>query len=480
VFAGVGFATAAYATDIGGLVIKGPPEIAPLTYNGITLYGIIDVSTQYESRGAPLNGPIYSSLGMISPINRPGSRWLIAPNQESQSFIGIKFEKELGYGVTLLAKAESGFVPTTGQLADGLGSLRLNNGIPLAQQTASADSARAGQLFNGELWLGASSPVYGNIYVGRLNNLTLDMIGGYDPMGGYGFSLVAYNGSLVGGGSGEDYRVDQSIKYTYRYGPVHVAGFYGAPGTNLKDIWQVNAGFDYKGFSFDAVGGHASDAVSAAALSGAAFLGSPFLGARVYDSNVYGAFAKYKFDLGAIGSKDESAFRRSITFSGGYSRIDFSNPSDGGFGVGHTTIGGYEIGPQLSTSGSAGSGVVNYAYTGGDRLLDVSFVGVKYQHDPKWSFAAAYYRFDQNSFGFGVPKLQFYNGTSYSSTKCSSSSFTNCSGVEQVASIRADYQWSKNLNLYAGAAWSRVDDGLAFGYQEKEMYSTTLGARFAF
>jgi hypothetical protein len=98
-------------------------------------------------------------------------------------------------------------------------------------------------------------------------------------------------------------------------------------------------------------------------LSGAANFGSEFLGARIFDTDMYGLFAKYVFNLAKSGPLSTSDSK--LTVNGGYQRITFSNPSDGGYGPGHTTIGGYEIGPIFSTNASVVSGVVNYAYTGG-------------------------------------------------------------------------------------------------------------------
>jgi hypothetical protein len=247
----------------------------------------------------------------------------------------------------------------------------------------------------------------------------------------------------------------------------------------MKDIWQANAGFQYRGFSFDAVAGHANDEVSVSALAGPANLGSPFLGARVYNTDMYSFFGKYTFDLGPSSLKDDNGPGSSITISGGFEHIDFSNPTDGGFGPGHTTIGGYQLGPVYSTNGSIASGIVNYAYTGGDRIMDISFAAIKYQYDPKWAFSAGYYRYDQNSFGFGVNKLPGIV-SAYSNTKCSDAKHPNCTGIQETASFRIDYQWNKNFMIYAGAAYSDIGGGLAFGYLTKNDFDPTIGVRFTF
>ena len=218
--------------------------------------------------------------------------------------------------------------------------------------------------------------------------------------------------------------------------------------------------------------------VSATALAGPSFLGSPFLGARVFDSTLYGAFAKYTFNVGGHGpiNTAESKF----TVSGGYSHLDLTNPSDGGWAPGHETIGGYQIGPALSTNGSISFGVVNYGYTGGDRIIDISFLAGKYQYDSQLAVSLGYYRYDQNSFGLGVNNLAGIVAPSYSRTACNSSTFINCAGTMQSVGLRADYQWNKNLMFYAGLAWSKVSGGFAFSYLTTSTYDPTVGVRFTF
>jgi hypothetical protein len=298
------------------------------------------------------------------------------------------------------------------------------------------------------------------------------MMGAYDPLASLGFSLIGYSPNLAGQGGSETSILDDSVKYLNNFGPFRVEALYASPGTDAKDFYQGTFGYVQPNFSVDFIAGHGDDLVNISSLAGAANLGSPFLGARVFNTDMYGGFAKYVFDVGGSGplSTSESTF----TLSGGYSRLVFSNPSDGGWAPGHTTVGNYQIGPIFSPNGSSGSGVVNYAYTGGDRLLDISFITGKYQCDPQLSFALGYYRYDQNSFGFGVNSLPGIVAPSYSNTKCSSSLFFNCSGSEQVVSFRADYQWTKNLMLYAGIAYSEVSGGLAFGFLSKSTYDPTV------
>jgi predicted porin len=435
---GVFLAPGASAADVQ-FPLKAPPIIPDLTWNGISVIGAIDVAGQYQQYGAPFAGNTTGGSSIIAPFSR-SAQWQFDPNQSLQSYIGIKVEHSLSSDLKFIARAEMGFIPTTGDLADSLKSLQKNNGIPLALQTMNNDGPRAGQILNGEAWAGFDSKPWGTIHVGRNNAVSLDMLGAYDPLASYGFSLLGYVSFLSGQGSSETSRVDQSIKYLNTVGPFRTEIMFGAPNTNVKTFAQGTIGIVKPNWSVDLLAGHTADSVSASALGGAANVGSNFLGARVYDTDMYGIFGKYVFDVSGQGplSTSESKF----TVTGGYSQLILSNPADGGYAPGHTTIGGYEIGPVFATNGSFAAGVVNYAYTGGNRKIDMSFITGKYQYDTQLSFALAYYRYDASSFGLGVNSLPGIVAGSYSNTNCSSSAFSNCAGVEQVVSFRSDYQCS--------------------------------------
>ena len=175
-------------------------------------------------------------------------------------------------------------------------------------------------------------------------------------------------------------------------------------------------------------------------------------------------------------------FRSNSKFivTGGFSYLDLSNPADGGRQPGFATSGGYLIGPALSLNGSSGSGIVNYTFTGGDRLVDTTFITGKYQYDDRFSFTLGYYRYDQNSYGHGVNSIPGVSASSFSNVYCSSAAFTNCAGSSQAVSFRADYQYTKNLMFYAGIAYSGVAGGMAFGFLKTYTYDPTVGLRFTF
>jgi predicted porin len=475
--ASVGFVTGASAADLDTIFTKGAPPVMPdLTWQGMTLIGNIDLGGQYESHGVPNNGIMISPQDMALPSNG-GPKYLLSQNNIAPTFLGIKVDRVINDNFDFIARFESGFNPQSGNLINGPRALQLNNGVPLAQQTSNGDSSRAGQIFNGEAYFGLDAHQYGRFQVGRNNNVSVDMFSAYDQNISGAFSLPGWHGSNLGQGSTETIKLDDSIKYLNQIGQFRTELIYGAPGTDTKQMYQGSLGWVIPQASIDVYAGQSKDSVSLSALSAPANLGSTFLGAKVYDTTGYGIFGKYVFDLSGSGYKDRSG---KLTVGVGWDRVDYSNPSDGGFLPGHATVGGYIIGPVLSTNGSAASGVLNYAYTGGDRLLDTYFITAKYQVNTQWSVIGGLYRLTQNYFGSGVNALPGVIAPGYSSVSCSTNAFSNCMGSENVVSMRVDYDWTKNLKLYFAVAYSKVDGGLAAGYQHTDEWDPTLGMSFHF
>jgi predicted porin len=454
---------------------KNPPVQPDLTWNGITIHGAIDIAGQYESVGAPYAGGLVTSSVMISPQAR-APQWLLIGNQTTQSYVGVKVDRSLTEDVAFIARLDSGFNPTRGELVNQIGTLQRANGVPLNQQYINGDGPRDGQIFNGDAWAGLDAKSWGAIHIGRNTSAYEDMLFAYDPLLSSSFSLGGWSPQMYG--SPETARLDDSVKYLNTFGPFRTELMYAAPGTAVNRLYQATFGYVRPNFSIDILAGHTNDSFNVASLSGAANLGSTFLGAQVFDTDVYGIFGKYVFDIGGRGFRDPSDPR--FTLSGGFSTINYHNPSDGGFAPGHQTVGGYVIGPTLSTDGTPGGGIVNYAFTGGDQVIDYTFIAGKYQHDEHWSVAAGYYHLHSNSFGFGVNSLPGIVSPFYSNRPCSSSSFLNCSGSEDVVSLRVDYDWTKNYKLYAGIVYSQVSGGMAFGFLHTAEITPSVGMRYSF
>jgi hypothetical protein len=190
----------------------------PLTWHGITIYGAYDVGVGWVSHGLPENGYNYEGESLV---NRNGnhSQFVIAPNNLSQTGLGIKAKEEFMEGWSVVFNASTGINPQSGQLANMAATNTTNNGLPRSSYSETGDGARAGQAFNDEFYGGVSSTYVGTLTFGRQRALGTDAMLAYDPAGGaYSFSYIGYNGTMAGGGDTEDTRWDDAIKYRLSYG----------------------------------------------------------------------------------------------------------------------------------------------------------------------------------------------------------------------------------------------------------------------
>jgi predicted porin len=431
---------------------KAPSIVADdgsLTWHGITLYGAIDMGLAYQTHGTPLSNSAGFGLGYLISKNSNKPYFGAAPNAESASNIGLKGNEELLPGLSAVFNLQTSFLPTSGRLADGLGSIVQNNGVPLTSQTTFADSSKDGQALNTAAWGGLSSPVYGTLTYGRQNSLTLDGVIAYDPMSASGaFSLIGFQGATAGGGDTEDARLDNSFKYTVNVGPFRAgtAAQLSSNGDGSRNIVQGQLGVDYLGLSLDAIAGHTKDAISAAPLAvgfapSAAQLaqaGSGLVAGTVSDNTSLMLLARY-----GIGP---------VKLYAGYETIRFVNPSVP-LPVGSTIIGGY----TLAT-------VSNTAFPNA-KDLQVFWAGAKYAVRSDIDLIAAYYHEQQNSFG---------------TVSCSDASLATCSGQLNAASLLVDYRFAKRFDAYAGAMYSQVANGLASGFLNRSTIDPTVGLRFQF
>jgi predicted porin len=464
-----GFAASAQAADLGVDSMKDPlPDT--LTFKGVTVYGAIDVGYAYQTHGAPLSGSLSTGIqdNMFGSASSNKALSTIAPSGLSQSFVGVKVEEAIGMGWTVLAKAETGFLPTSGELADGCASLARNNGVPLASQTSKGDSSRCGQFFNGPAYVGASNSSYGTLTVGRQNTLALDLQATYDPMAlSYAFSLIGYSGGAGGGvGDTEDSRWDNSVKYIYQYGPVHASFMYADGG---KDTGLQNSGIaggvggSWKGLSVDVVYTKENGAVGASSLGTvpAGFPSDKSLAGTISDNAAWTVGAKYTFDLGG-GWKDDGPGAKFTVF-GGYQHVEMTNPTDP-VAAGSTTLNGYIL------------ATVNNANFNTSKVLQTAWAGGKYELPSGWSFTGAYYHADQNSWINSVGSC----ATTTAKVTVGQKVGSNCSGNFDMGSFLIDYAFNKHFDVYAGVNYSTVDGGLSSGFLQTESTLFMTGARLKF
>src|ERR1700693_5355835 len=271
VLAACGYAAApAQAQSSSAPAPKAPDS--SLTWNGITLYGIVDVGLQYQTHGVPISDYFPAGTESIIQKNRNVSSTAVTPSNLSQSRIGLSGNEPLTGDWSGVFRLETFFNPQSGDLSDALKSQVLNNGRAVSAQSTNVDSSVAGQLFAGAAYAGFSSPTVGTFTFGRHVTLLADGVGKYDPLAASNaFSLIGFSGTTAGGGDTEDRRLDQSVKYTGKYGPLHLGALYQFSGASggANTAVQLQLGGEFAGGSIDGYYAKKKDAIATAALSAA-------------------------------------------------------------------------------------------------------------------------------------------------------------------------------------------------------------------
>jgi predicted porin len=429
----------------------------PLTYGGFTVYGTVDAGVGYETHGVPFNREYPTGVEELISKNSQGGRWALTPGGLSQSQVGVKMKEPLGgTGWSIVGNVATGFDPYSLQLSNGPGAMLENTNTYLPFQNGNGDSSRAGQWDNSVAYVGVDNKTFGTLTFGRQNTFTLDGVGAYDPMGGsYAFAPIGYSGKSAGTGSTEDARVNTAIKYTIKYGNFHVGGLYQVggfeQGNGSNGEYEVNAGVEFSGLSFDAIYAHIKDQVNLGTENSP--LKPDSLTATLSNNDSVMLLAKY-----ATGP---------FKFYGGYEWIKYTDPSDA-YPAGFSSIGGYPV-----IAGAVNS--TNFVHP---ENLYILWTGAKYALTDQIDVTGAYYRYIQNNFNTtacGPNTTAPYPG--YAPQGASSS---KCAGNLNAVSFMVDYRPWKRVDLYAGAMYSEVDGGLANGYLHTNNFDPTVGVRVQF
>jgi len=428
-----------------------------LSMYGITIYGTVDLGLSYQSHGSPFSDAAATNVNnfLIKSSNNPNLS--LASNGMSISTIGIKGRESLVEGWWGIFQADTGFLPASGTLIDGPGSIAHNNGVALAQQGSYGDSTRAGQAFNGRVNLGIESARFGTLTIGRNSTTLNDAIRDYDPLGSsLQFSYMGFFGATAGGGDTEDRLLDDTIKYNLTYGHLHGGALYQFGGLTAAagqkgNAYQFDLGASYGGLSVDAVLARKRDAVlvsaplTTAQVAALTTPGSPEFGlsvdttvpATVSDNASYTIAARYDFG------------RPKLYF--GYEHIRYDNPSTP-LAVGTEIIGGYRIIPNNSAFPDP-------------KVLQIVWGGAQFALTPSIDLLGGYYRAIQSS---------------YAATACSDTSSGQCSGHYDAASLVLDKRFNHYFDVYGGVQWSEAFDGMASGYLHSASFDPMIGGRFTF
>jgi predicted porin len=423
-----------------------------LTWRGLTLYGVIDVGLQYETHGAPYSDYRPAASGNIIQKNSRGSVFGATPSNMGQSRVGLQGNEPLYADWSAVFQVETFFNPQSGELADSLKSLAVNNGKTAAHQTNGLDGSSAGQAFQ-TAFVGIKSARFGALTIGRQLTLLSEGTIKYDPnYDSNAFGLLGASNTYSGAGSSEDKRLDSAIKYAATFDEiVHVGALYKVNGSggSSHTAYQADLGGQFAGASVDAFYSKIDDAISASALTAAQVAELPALGysasnalsATVSDTTAFAVMALYRLDP--------------LKFFAGYEHIRYSNPSTP-LQPGFTDIGGYVL-----------AFVTNNAY-GNDKVVQVYWTGVRYTVVAPLELTAAYYGFHQNAYGTGT-----YAG-------CSTAATSACRGGLEAFSFDADYHFNRHFDAYAGAMYSGVHEGAASGYLHSTSIDPTVGVRYKF
>src|SRR6201981_2206644 len=147
--AGLLVAASLGAAGIADAQTTSPPpaktDDSSLTWNGITLYGIVDIGIQYDTHSAPFSDYFPAVSGALVQKNDYASPIGVAGSNLSQSRIGISGNEPLVGDWAGVFRFETFFNPWSGDLSDACKSLTLNNGKALTAQTTGVDSSVCGQ-----------------------------------------------------------------------------------------------------------------------------------------------------------------------------------------------------------------------------------------------------------------------------------------------------------------------------------------------
>src|SRR5271168_1243070 len=175
-----------------------------LTWKGITLYGVIDIGVQYDTHSAPFTPYRPAASGNIVRQNGRQSATGLTPSNMGQSRVGLQGTEPLSEDWSAVFQVETFFNPQSGEIADSLKSLAVNNGVPLASQSVGVDGGSAGQPFQ-TAYVGVQSARFGALTFGRQVTLLSEGTIQYDPnYKATAFGLLGASNTYSGGGSSED------------------------------------------------------------------------------------------------------------------------------------------------------------------------------------------------------------------------------------------------------------------------------------
>ena len=431
----------------------------------VEVFGTIDLSVGYTSHSLVQSGEMPTSIGpyisggvrypRTTPTG-PGGASVPYPasNMSSQVGIfnsalsisswGIRATRDIGPdGLKAFILLDSAINPVTGQLTDQAHNESLNSRYPT---TAFATSSLNGQLFAKEAVGGFSGDRWGRITFGRNTNPINDVLNTYAPVQKAGLFSIYGNGVYgAGGGISENGRVDNSIKYQYKYEKVNFGLLYGF-GANggLKKGSQgggANIGFENDWFGVQLVYEQFKDLLKTATDATL----SNVIDLTAYDQKALMLATKFKLT---------DNFHMQL----GAQRARLTEPTPD---------------PNIPfISNLYGENVAKSApYVGETTEINIGHLGFDYDFTPKLNASTAYMWVGLPSFNFGTPVAgkfpSHYAG-----------------GYIDAYSGLVTYSVYKGTTLYAGVIFSHYrgpafESNNAFVFVH-DIFTTSTGFRFRF
>jgi len=409
------------------------PAFADVTVN---VYGTLDAALGDVSHSLSIDPQFPGSVNPVSPVKKtvPGAAIGLFNGGISPSRVGVKGGADICDGMKVFYTLEEGFNLPTGRVSNAAAQLASNAVTPT---TAGSNSSVNGQLFNRQAFVGLSAGDYGSLAVGRNYAPIYDTCLTYDPVQNSGlFSPLGFSGTLGGGGGvSEDARVDNSLKYTNKFGSFNVSALYKLGGTlgeaTAKSAYAVSAGFEESGFGLQASYQAFNDAIVGAASAATANA----VDITNENTSAWMIAAKYKFGA--------------ATLKVGYEQYTISSPSD----ILSTT-------PTLyNYYGQTVGKVSNFSATASSKSTNVIFGGGDYNFTDKFNVAAGIYSVSPQSNADG----------------------TQLSSSQMYYSLLADYHITKSLDTYVGLMYASFSGaGLPTATYYQDNCISAVGMRFKF
>ena len=400
----------------------------------LSVYGILDAGmVQMTGTGNISPNFVTGAVPTGTAGTRVGTVRGMMNGGESQSRWGIKGSEDLGDGNKAFFQLETALDLGSGQAATS--GLSGSNGIAGAQSTPThnmiADTSLNGQMFNRNAFIGLSNKDMGAVSFGRQNSVQLDVItataGGYDPVNAQMFSPINFSGVYGGGGTTDNARVDNAIKYANKFGNFNVNAIYAFGGiagaSTARSDAELNAGYEADTFGVQAAMQQANDTslLSPGTIPGT----NPALAAGPYTINA--TFVK----LTSYMLTGRYKVTEPLMLKAGFERMEYNAPSNFAADKAMNTIYSYTIATASP-------------FAGPQKNLNVYWLGANYDLSSKTKISVGYYDVEQPS-----------------GTGTGSNSVTTTSGSDKYFSAMVEYNLSKKTNVYVAAMQDKKSGAMA-------------------